>query len=179
MNVSEMKNGGKQLLELLRHHIALDDIERCRYYLKIADIEWLVIKVWVAQGGSMAKTIAVLREEYLVTADKTALGRLFLDMLHKLRHRINMEPAFDERGKLIEQYSFIKYECYEVEGTDYRVVTTSIHPKTFWTDQPTTRDREKFERMFIYRLRNGRWVKTSSRYAQTYLSAMKLLKNIQ
>lgn len=175
----EMRKGGNQLAEIMELDFPYEYIEEHGDRLGLDYDKLKRLKLWVDKRYSVRLAMREIRQQtgiyfysYLITDFFRGTGSL----LHKLARELDPTPRFDDNGELIRKYSFINYDEYRIEDSEYRVVETTINRELFWRDRPSKSELRKFEKTYIYRFYKGGWNQTQTQFAKDYLEAMKKLK---
>ena len=177
----EMRMGGNQLAELISKDFPYAYLKQHQRELYLNNHELSILQVWIDCEFSLRKT---LQELYRITQRTYRLyniTRFFLhsgSLFYKLLKRIDITPQFDEDGRLLKRYSFLNYEDYQVEDSVYRVVEVSLNKQRFWRSHIRDTDLRKYNRVAVYRIYNGRWNKTQTKFAREYLEAYKMMKRM-
>ncbi len=174
-----MRSGGYQLVELLENVYGYDYLLAHYKRLGLRPKDLLVLHTWREHDFSIADTIAALQK---ITGKNVTLfdvTRYFgtSNLFGKLLREIDFTPQFSaETGELIRRFSFIQYEWFSIEDTQYRIVETSVNYDKYWHAKPHYGRDSKYCKTYIYRLFKGRWVITKTKFAREYMMAYRTMK---
>ncbi len=177
----EMRHGGNQLIEILENELSLQYIEDNLDELKIKREEYLILVSWLKSSANREETVKHLKDNYGISINTHKITTLFFSgggLLRKLCSKINIAPSFDKSDKMIKRYSFLNYEDVIMMNGEYRLVEIEINQKKFWADMASQRDREFFNKIFVFKKEGSEWVISYDEVAKECISSFQVMKKL-
>lgn len=177
----EMTKGGNQLIEILDKCITVDYIEQNKKKLKVTEEELTLLKAWIHHNADFDKAVEYLSSLGFNSSSSRIKSALFFGghgLLGKLYRHIDITPKFNSRDFLIKELSFLNYTDIKIDDGQYRYVSTSINLKKFSSDHASNKDKDTFEKKFVLKKENNKWVVSKDDFAKQYLESISVMERL-